>query len=160
MISILIPAYNVEKYIKTTINSVLSQTYKDIEIIVIDDCSTDNTPNIIQGIATLDKRIIFLKNDVNKGLTANRNLTLKRAKGEYIMFVDADDYLYPNAVEIMYTLAKKKNSDIVIGGSSYVQNPDNNQDFLSLKHFIFNPSHKPGYYNNRKFITDPTAVTL
>ena len=96
LVSIIIPAYNAEKYIKTTINSALKQTYQNIEIIVIDDGSTDKTKNIIQSIQ--DPRIIYIHQE-NQGQSAARNAGIKIAKGEYIALLDSDDLFLPQKIE-------------------------------------------------------------
>ena len=88
--SIIITAYNSEKYIKRCISSLLNQNFGDYEIIIIDDCSTDNTSNVIKNIK--DKRINLIKLPKNKGVSFCRNLGLKKAKGKYIYFVDYDDF--------------------------------------------------------------------
>lgn len=96
LVSIIIPAYNAEKYIKTTINSALKQTYQNIEIIVIDDGSTDKTKNIIQSIQ--DPRIIYIHQE-NQGQSAARNAGIKIAKGEYVALLDSDDLFLPQKIE-------------------------------------------------------------
>lgn len=99
LISIILPAYNAESCIQSTIQSVLNQTYTDWELIVIDDGSTDNTVAICQQIQASDKRInIFSK--PNGGPSSARNLGLQQVHGEYLMFLDADDQFAPNALEI------------------------------------------------------------
>lgn len=93
LVSVIIPVYNREKTVLRAIDSVLSQTYKNVEIIVIDDGSTDNTENVINKIES--EKIRYLKNEVNKGVAYSRNNGLKNAQGEYIAFLDSDDYWYP-----------------------------------------------------------------
>jgi glycosyltransferase involved in cell wall biosynthesis/O-antigen ligase len=98
LISVIIPAYNIENYISKTIESVLSQTYKNLEIIIVDDGSTDNTNNIIQKYAKKEKRIIVLSQN-NKGPSAARNLGFSVAKGEYLCIIDGDDIMLPEKIE-------------------------------------------------------------
>ncbi len=88
-ISIVTPTFNSSKFIAETLKSILSQSYKDFEVLVVDDCSTDNTVEIVKSFN--DKRIRIFVNDVNKGAAFSRNVALKNAKGEYIAFVDGDD---------------------------------------------------------------------
>lgn len=111
MVSIIITAYNVEKYIKECIESVINQTYRDIEIIIINDGSTDKTGGICASYAKIDHRIVVY-NKENAGISAARNLGLSVAKGEYILFTDADDYMDCKMVEFM--VAAIKDNDVVI----------------------------------------------
>ncbi|MEL7568547.1 MAG: DUF4422 domain-containing protein [Eubacteriaceae bacterium] len=114
-VSIIIPIYNAEKLINECLNSVLKQTLKDIEIICVDDGSTDNTPSILLQYATSDPRIVVLWQE-NFGASVARNYALHEARGEYITFMDSDDYYYdPAALEQMYTYAKKHNVKVCAG---------------------------------------------
>lgn len=90
-ISILIPTYNSEKYIRKCLNSVIKQTFYDIEIVCLDDCSKDSTYDILKEYANRDKRIRIYRNKVNKGIATNRNLLIKLCHGEYMFFLDSDD---------------------------------------------------------------------
>ncbi|MFT7861087.1 MAG: glycosyltransferase family 2 protein [Sulfurimonas sp.] len=112
-VSIVIPAYNVEKYIERCIKSAISQTLKKIEIIVVNDGSTDKTQEIIERLSLKDTRIIVI-NKKNGGLLNARKSGLSIAKGEYIQALDGDDWIEPTACEKMYNFAKKENLDIVI----------------------------------------------
>ena len=96
------PVYNTEKYVETAILSVLMQTYEDLELICIDDCSTDSSLEILKRFATLDSRVKILENETNKGLSYNRNLGIENANGEYILFLDSDDWLAFNTLEILF----------------------------------------------------------
>ena len=97
--SIIICCYNSEKYIKETIDSILNQTYNNIELIIIDDGSTDNSRKIINNYLKNKKiKKIFQK---NKGLNISNNIALKASNGEYILRLDADDWLDPNCIEIL-----------------------------------------------------------
>lgn len=100
LISVIIPVYNREALIKRAIDSVLNQTYKNIEVIVIDDGSTDKTGEVINAI--MDKRIIFYKFDKNRGVVAARNYGISKAKGKYIAFQDSDDYWFEKKLEMQY----------------------------------------------------------
>ncbi|MDO6610117.1 glycosyltransferase [Shewanella sp. 1_MG-2023] len=90
-VSIIMPTYNVGNIVQETIESVLSQTYKDWELIIVDDASTDNTVNILINICATDPRIILVLSEVNKGAGASRNIGLDTAKGRFIAFLDSDD---------------------------------------------------------------------
>lgn len=97
LISVIIPTYNRVNYLRISVNSVIQQTYKNIEIIIVDDCSTDNTENIINRVQ--DKRIRYLRNKENIGAGASRNRGIKEAKGEFIAFLDDDDEWLPKKLE-------------------------------------------------------------
>lgn len=90
-ISIITPVYNAEKYITDTINSVLAQTYTNWEMIIVDDCSTDRTTQIVESFCQKDNRIKLIKHQKNQGVAMTRNTALAHAKGEYIAFLDGDD---------------------------------------------------------------------
>jgi len=98
LISVIVPAYNAEKFIEKTLNSVLSQTYKNIEVLVVDDGSQDQTAEIVQFIAQRDQRVILLQQP-NAGVAAARNLAIHKSMGEYIAPIDADDIWYPQNLE-------------------------------------------------------------
>ena len=106
LISVIIPVYNVEQYLSRCIDSVINQTYKNLEIILIDDGSTDNSGKICDEYATKDKRIKVIHKQ-NWGVASARNIGLDIAKGEYIGFVDSDDYIEPDMYEILYSLLIK-----------------------------------------------------
>ncbi len=112
-ISVIIPVYNVEKYLKKCVESVLSQTLKDIEIILVDDGSPDNCPIICDEYAKKDNRIVVIHKQ-NGGLSDARNAGMRIAKGKYIGFVDSDDYIEPDMFEKMYQIADKDGSDVVV----------------------------------------------
>lgn len=119
MVSIIIPVYNVELYLRECLDSVLNQTYSDIEVIVVNDGSTDSSQNIIDSFCSKDNRIkSFYK--VNGGLTSARNYGLARASGEWIMHLDGDDWLNENAVERLVCEGEVNNAEIVIGGLNFV----------------------------------------
>ena len=112
-VSVIIPVYNGEKYIKQCLKSVIRQTLKDIEIIIVDDGSTDKTPSILRSFAKKDKRIrVFTQQ--NGGGGAARNTGLKYATGEYLSILDADDFFETNMLELSYNKVKETNSDIVV----------------------------------------------
>ena len=113
MISVIIPVYNSENYLFVNLNSILKQTYSDFEVICIDDCSTDSSVEILEYFSKKDERIIVVKNIENKGVSFSRNLGLKRAKGDYIFFMDSDDWISPNTLEKLFTNAKSNDSDLV-----------------------------------------------
>lgn len=121
LISIIMPVYNAENYIETAINSIINQTYKNIELICIDDCSTDQSYNICQKILKKYKYKL-LRNSKNMGQEYTRNVGLKEAKGKYFTFLDSDDTLEANTIEKLVQIAEKNQTDIVIAGYSKIIN--------------------------------------
>ena len=127
LISIIIPVYNTEKYLNKCVDSVLSQTYKNIELILVDDGSTDMSLSICMEYAEKDNRVIVLSK-INEGQAAARNLGLKYAKGDYIGFVDSDDWISPNMYEMLMSAMLRHNADITVCGR---ENVDINGDLLN-----------------------------
>ena len=123
-ISIIVPVYNVEKYIDKCLNSLVNQTLKNIEIIVVNDGSPDNSQKIIDKYVKKYPTLIKSYIKENGGQGSARNYGLEKSNGEYIMYVDSDDYIEPNMAELMYTKAKKEFSDIVVCGN-YVVDEEN-----------------------------------
>lgn len=113
-ISVIIPVYNVSLYLKQCLNSVLEQSYTDFEVICIEDCSTDDSLKILEEYSKSDERLLIIRNKENKGPSLARNRGLEMAKGEYIYFLDADDWIMPNAFEIMTGKAEQYNADVVL----------------------------------------------
>lgn len=112
-ISIIIPVYNVEKYLHECLDSIINQTFTDIEIICVDDGSTDKSSEILEEYEQKDKRFTVISQP-NKGVSAARNRGMQQAKGKYIMFVDSDDYIASNACELIYNSAEEKRCDILL----------------------------------------------
>lgn len=110
-ISVIIPVYNTEKYLEKCIRSIMKQSYKNLEIIVINDGSTDNSLNIIESLKAEDDRIVII-NQENNGVSKARNKGLDCASGEFIGFVDSDDFLEENMYEIMINHLIEKNADL------------------------------------------------
>ena len=98
LVSIIMPSYNTGAYIKETINSVVSQTYDNWELIIVDDCSTDNTDEVVRLFLN-DQRIRYLKNEKNCGAAVSRNKALREARGKWIAFLDSDDLWMPDKLE-------------------------------------------------------------
>ena len=113
-ISVIIPIYNTEEYIEECILSIVNQTFSDFEVICIDDGSTDDTLNILNRFASEDDRIKIIHLNQNYGVSYARNIGLNEAKGDYVLFIDSDDFLEYNALGEVYSLAKKLSADIVI----------------------------------------------
>jgi glycosyltransferase involved in cell wall biosynthesis len=112
-VSVIIPAYNRAHLIGRAIKSVLNQAYQDFELIIIDDCSTDNTDEVVREFQKKDNRIIYLKHDQNKGGSAARNTGIKVSKSEYIAFLDSDDEWLPEKLEIQMEAILKQNVSMV-----------------------------------------------
>ena len=112
MISVIIPVYNVEKYLAECVNSVLAQTYTDWEIILVDDGATDSSGAICDEYAAKDPRILVIHRE-NGGLSAARNTGLKAARGEYVYFLDSDDYIEPHSLEQLADTARRERADVV-----------------------------------------------
>lgn len=115
-ISIIIPCYKVEKYLDRCVKSVVNQTFRDIEIILVDDCSPDEVPQMCDGWAKKDNRIKVIHKTVNQDLGFARNTGLEVAKGDYVAFVDADDYVEEDMYDKLYNEAIAYDSDIVFCG--------------------------------------------
>lgn len=135
LISVIIPAYNVATWLPACLNSVLSQTYKKLEIIVIDDGSTDDTARIIDEYAKKDSRIVAV-HQKNEGLVAVRNKGIELAKGEYVTFVDGDDKIVPDMYERLLRNAIKYHADISHCGVS----------------FCFPDGHEESHYGTGKIV--------
>ena len=98
-VSVIIPVYNAEKYLKETMESILGQTYKNLEIILVNDASRDNSYELCKKYTKTDDRIILINNEVNKGQSVSRNIALNHATGYYVCFVDSDDIIPKEAIE-------------------------------------------------------------
>ncbi len=119
-VSIIIPIFNAGEYLFGCINSVISQTLKDIEIIFIIDAPTDGSAEVALSFAKKDKRIKVIINEVNKNIGVSRNEGIQAASGEYLAFVDHDDYVHLEMYETLYNKAVNENSDIVLGADIVV----------------------------------------
>lgn len=122
LISIVVPVYNVEKYLVKCVNSLIEQTYKNIEILLINDGSTDESLKICNNLSKLDSRILVYDKK-NGGLSDARNYGIERVKGKYILFVDSDDYINKDMINILYENLKNNNCDISVCG---IQKYDDN----------------------------------
>ena len=111
-ISIIIPVYNVEKYLRRCLDSVMNQTFQDWQAICVNDGSPDNSAKILDEYAKRDSRFIIVTKE-NGGLSDARNAGMKKASGDYIMYLDSDDFIHPQTMEIAYSLAIRDSSDIV-----------------------------------------------
>lgn len=114
LVTIIIPAYNASSFLNRSVSSALAQTYGNIEIVIVDDGSTDDTGAIADGLAALDQRVRVIHQE-NRGLAEARRSGIKASKGEYITHLDADDELLPDAVAFLYTKCKEQQLDIAYG---------------------------------------------
>ena len=119
LISVIVPVYNVERYLRQCIESITNQSYKNLQIILIDDGSKDNSGKICDEYAEKDKRVEVIHKE-NTGVSAARNTGLDNAKGEWITFVDADDWVEKNFCEILIKKATENESDCIACGYNKV----------------------------------------
>lgn len=146
-ISLIVPVYNVSNYLRRCVLSLINQTYKNIEIILIDDGSTDGSDNICDELATYDNRIKVIHQD-NKGLSVARNIGLDNVTGSCIFFCDSDDYLMPETLEKMLTRLKRDCADVVACGIANVY--DFEEDDKKKKEII--TSSIPGMWSGRESV--------
>lgn len=151
MVSVIIPVYNVEKFLNRCVDSILSQTYKNIEIILVDDGAQDSSPQICDEYAKLDTRVKVIHKK-NGGLASARNAGLKVAKGDYILFVDSDDWIKDITVEELLNIAVKNQVDFVRFipvSAGYPDRPDGTPINFGTEDFM-----EDGVYNKEKMIRD------
>ena len=134
IVSIVMPMYNVEKYVSAAIESVLSQSFRDWELLIVDDGSTDNSNVVAQNYASFDKRIKVLHKE-NGGLSDARNYGLEHARGKYIHFFDSDDLIQPDFYEIMLSAIMNGNYDFVICG--YFKDVENSNGSINSYPFSY-----------------------
>lgn len=133
IVSVIIPVYNAQKYIEDTILSVEEQTYGDIEIVVVDDCSTDQSAQIIKKLCEKYTNIVYHLQDANQGVAVARNTGVMIAKGRYIAFLDSDDLWKKNKLEDQLELMRKKNAGFVF---SAIEMIDDNGEIVKEKRNI------------------------
>lgn len=138
LISVIVPVYKVEKYLEKCIKSIVNQSYQNLEIILVDDGSPDNSPQICNEWAETDERIIVIHKK-NGGVSSARNVALEQCCGEYIMFVDSDDYIDENAVEVLYNHIIDNQADIVACNFRYVSS-----DYEFIKNSSYCEKHLIG----------------
>lgn len=133
-VSIIMPVYNKEKYLEKSIKSILNQTYKNFELIIINDGSTDNSSCICHKFAQEDSRIKVIDIE-NNGVSNARNIGIKNANGQYIQFIDADDYITNNMLENLVNLARIYNPDVIVNG---IEKVNEKNEFIGKIVPIFN----------------------
>jgi len=124
LVSVVIPMYNSSSYITPTIMSALNQTYKDIEVLVIDDCSKDNSVEVVNNLAKTDARLRCVPQEKNQGAAVARNRGINEAKGQYIAFLDSDDLWAEDKIEKQVALMKAKNAVFVYCAYDWVDEND------------------------------------
>lgn len=149
-VSIIMPAYNAQEFIEQAIDSALKQTEENIEIVIVDDCSTDSTVDIIQSFS--DKRIKFFLNDHNQGASYSRNRALNEACGQWVTPLDADDWYAPERIEKLLQVANEKSADLVADDLYFVQT-ETQQVVGTL--FCVDPE-----YSSQVKVVDPTSFVL
>lgn len=132
-ISVIIPMYNAEKYIQQAVDSVLNQTFKDVEVIVINDCSTDRSYELCELLYDKNERVSLINQKKNHGVAVARNIGINAAKGKYIAFLDNDDVYYPYALEVLYKTAEQYQAEVV-SSIGYMMSNDENipKDFSGI----------------------------
>ena len=131
-ISIIVPVFNSADYLRRCLNSLINQSLKEIEILIVDDCSTDNSIEIIEEYLRKSNQIIFIKNETNVLPGVIRNNGVQMAKGKYIMFVDSDDWIDSKACEVLFEIAEQKALDILIGKFNHTNGEETYIDIESL----------------------------
>jgi len=158
-ISIVIPIYNVELYLRRCLNSILAQTFTDYECILVDDCSPDNCPSICDEYVKIDFRFKVIHKNKNEGLPKARKTGLDMSIGEFVMHVDSDDWIERNALEILLNRQHKTGADIVIGGFKLIFNrwskinmPVNKNNYNTSLDYLFNSNSRflPGKLYRRE----------
>lgn len=137
LISIVVPVYNVEKYLEKCIDSIIAQTYDNIEIILVNDGSTDDSADIIAHFEAVDSRIKSYYQE-NGGLSAARNTGINNANGRYIAFVDSDDYIHPRMLEILYNNLVSTGSDISVCDLFWINEGKKTEEFIDNNITVYN----------------------
>lgn len=173
-ISIITPIYNVEKHIRKCLDSIQKQTFKDFEVLCVDDFSTDNSIAIANEYAEKDDRFKIFKHETNRGVAAARNTALNNATGEYIVFVDADDFIEENELELIVQGFEDSKCDAVLFGFNVINNDgsveqhayqDNTilkispENILDLKGCVWNKAFKTSTIKKHN-ITFPEGLML
>jgi glycosyltransferase involved in cell wall biosynthesis len=148
-ISIVTTIYNVESFIKDCVDSLINQSYKDLEIILVNDCSTDKTMEIVNEYE--DDRIVIINNSENLGAGYSRKVGIEYATGEYVITVDGDDWLSEDFIEKLVENAKETKADIVSGGITYVFS-DEYEEIHKFKPTISTGFKKFLDYGNKKIV--------
>ena len=136
LISVIVPVYNVEKYLERCIDSIIDQTYKNIEIIIVNDGSTDNCASIIKGLQEKDSRIKSYY-QANAGLSAARNTGIENSSGDYYLFVDSDDYIHPQMVEILYKNLIDYEADLSVCDLHWIEEGKDAEEYVQNNPVVY-----------------------
>lgn len=169
-VSVVMPAYNAERYISRAIESILNQTFKDFELIIINDASTDSTLSIINKYIKKDKRIKVISNKKNLQIAASLNIGITKAKSNIVARMDADDYSIRNRLELQYKLLEKHSDIAIVGAYMYVVNEQNKvltirkyptkSDDLKKVMFRYSPFAHPVVMYRKKVIQEFGGYSL
>ena len=158
LISVLIPIHNSEKFLQKCLMSVINQTYKNIEIVCIDDASTDKSLDILKKLKVKDKRIRIIQNKTNLGENKTREKLINKIKGKYFIFIDSDDYIEKNLIQKMYETITNDNTDLVECSVNMIRLSQRKTDFTVKKFGIFHANQYINFYKavlwNKLFKTD------
>ena len=154
LVSVIVPAYNVAGYIGQTIDSIFHQIYCNIEIIIVDDCSTDGTSEICEEVKNNNKKIKYMRHNTNQGQTLTRNDGLKMASGDWLMFLDGDDVLEPHAITTMVNSVTDNEIDIVFAGYESIDCGEVTEHLATIEEGIY---PRNGFVN---FIFDEMSASV
>lgn len=152
-VSVIVPVYNDEKYLEECANSALKQTYKNIELILVDDGSTDSTPTLCEKLAREDKRVRVLHKE-NGGVGSSRNAGLAMASGDYVLFIDNDDFIDPDQIEVLYKLLKKNDADIAIGNYRILVDDIKWMSCLTVENHFYEKTYTPAEWFKTQYDGD------
>lgn len=153
LITLSIPIFNVEKYLEKALESALNQTYDNLEILVIDDKGTDNSMELVRNIIASHPRgniVRIIEHDKNQGLGATRNTSIENAQGEYIFFMDSDDYISYNCIELLYKAIAETNADMAVGSYAAIL-----ADGSLNKNYVYGYQVEDGHSPMEKWISSP-----
>lgn len=146
-ISVIIPVFNVENYIRESLDSLLNQTYSNWEAIVVDDGSTDSSPKILSEYANQDQRIVVIRQE-NSGVSSARNTALRKLTGDYVLFLDPDDFIHPQLIEIALSSLKKHNTPLIVfGAQKFYRNTKVAQSKVELDQSAFRDIGKIDFFS-------------
>ena len=158
-VSIIVPMYNAEKFIRKTIESVLAQTYQNWEMLIMNDVSTDNSLAVVSGYAKKDKRIKIINTEKNVGVVKGRNFLIDLASGKYIAFLDADDYWHNEKLEKQIKFMKEKNASISCTEYTRVkENEEKINDVIIKEEISYNDMLKNNYLGCLTVIYDAKKI--
>ena len=154
-VSVVIPCYNSESYLKKAVDSVLNQSISELQIILVDDGSTDKTPVLLQQYKMQDNRVEVVTHPKNMGLGPARNSGIKIAGGEYLFFLDSDDYIHPNSFEVLYDKAQAEQLDIL--QAQHMVHENGNKTLMPPDLPLFPQAVTGIQYFNSGFLIEPKA---